>query len=62
VATRANGQPALGAYALDEAGSAYLPIALDVLTLEGDLIGDVTAFRSPSLFAHFGLPGQIPSG
>ena len=62
VATRANGQPALGAYALDGAGSTYLPIALDVLTLDGDLIADVTAYRSPSLFARFGLPDQIPRG
>jgi RNA polymerase sigma-70 factor, ECF subfamily len=60
VATRANGQPALGAYALDDAGRAYLPIALDVLTLRDDLIADVTAFRSPSVFARFGLPAQIP--
>jgi RNA polymerase sigma-70 factor, ECF subfamily len=59
VATRANGQPALGAYAIDREGRAYLPIALDVLTLEGDLITDVTAFRSPSVFARFGLPDQI---
>ena len=62
VATRANGQPALGAYALDDTGSAYLPIALDVLTLDGDLIADVTAFRSPSVFDRFGLPAEIPAG
>jgi RNA polymerase sigma-70 factor (ECF subfamily) len=60
VATHANGQPALGAYALDAAGLAYEPIALDVLTLRGDLIADVTAFRTPSVFARFGLPDQIP--
>jgi RNA polymerase sigma-70 factor, ECF subfamily len=60
VATRANGQPALGAYALDETGRTYVPIALDVLTLDGDLVADVTAFRSPSVFARFGLPDQIP--
>jgi RNA polymerase sigma-70 factor (ECF subfamily) len=59
IATRANGQPALGAYALDETGGAYLPIALDVLTLDEDLIADVTAFRSPSLFTRFGLPPNI---
>jgi RNA polymerase sigma-70 factor (ECF subfamily) len=62
VATRANGQPALGAYALDDAGRAYLPIALDVLTLRDDLIADVTAFRSPSVFARFGLPAEVLAG
>ncbi len=60
VATRANGQPALGAYALDAVGAAYLPIALDVLTLRDDLIVDVTAFRTPSVFDRFGLPDQLP--
>jgi RNA polymerase sigma-70 factor, ECF subfamily len=60
-ATRANGQPALGAYAIDEEGRAYVPIALDVLTLDGDLIADVTAFRSPALFARFGLPAELPT-
>ena len=59
LAARANGQPALGAYALEAAGLAYLPIALDVLTLRGDLIVDVTAFRTPSVFARFGLPAAV---
>jgi hypothetical protein len=31
-----------------------------VLTLDGDLIADVTAFRNPSIFTRFGLPDQIP--
>jgi RNA polymerase sigma-70 factor (ECF subfamily) len=44
VATHANGQPAVGAYTWDEAEGAYLPFALDVLTLEGDRIKQVTAF------------------
>jgi RNA polymerase sigma-70 factor, ECF subfamily len=61
VATSANSQPALGAYAIDEERRAYVPIALDVLTLEGDLIADVTAFRSPALFTRFGLPAELPT-
>lgn len=44
VATRANAQPAIGAYTWDEAEQAHLPFALDVLTLEGDRIKEVTAF------------------
>src|SRR5437763_8693772 len=43
-ATIANGQPAIGAYTWHEEEQAYLPFALDVLTLEGDRIKEVTAF------------------
>jgi RNA polymerase sigma-70 factor (ECF subfamily) len=42
--TRANGQPALAFYSWDEAGGAYLPFALNVLTLRDGLVSDVTAF------------------
>src|SRR3954453_204827 len=35
VATTANGQPAIGAYTWDDGEQAYLPFALDILTLEG---------------------------
>ena len=41
---RVNGQAASAAYSWVEAEQAYLPFALDVLTLEGDRIKDVTAF------------------
>jgi RNA polymerase sigma-70 factor, ECF subfamily len=42
--TTANGQPALGFYAWDPAEEAYLPFALNVLTLRGDKVKDVVAF------------------
>jgi len=57
---RANGQPALGAYMIDPGAGSYVPIALDVLTLRGDLIANVTAFRTPSAFPRFGLPDRLP--
>jgi RNA polymerase sigma-70 factor (ECF subfamily) len=60
VVTRANGQPALGTYVLDPATGAYRPIALDVLTLRGGLIVDVTAFRTTDVFPRFGLPEALP--
>jgi RNA polymerase sigma-70 factor (ECF subfamily) len=41
---RANGQPALAFYAWDPERETYLPFALNVLTLRGDRISDVTAF------------------
>jgi RNA polymerase sigma-70 factor (ECF subfamily) len=46
--TRANGQPALAFYAWDEDEQAYLPFALNVLTLRGSEIADVTAFVARS--------------
>jgi RNA polymerase sigma-70 factor (ECF subfamily) len=42
--TRANAQPALGFYAWDDARGAFLPFALNVLSLQDDLVSDVTAF------------------
>jgi RNA polymerase sigma-70 factor, ECF subfamily len=41
---RANGQPAIGFYAWDEEAQAYMPFALNVVTLRGREISDVTAF------------------
>ena len=41
----ASGQPAVAYYHWDDAEAAYLPFALNVLTLRGDgAIADVTAF------------------
>jgi RNA polymerase sigma-70 factor, ECF subfamily len=57
VPARANGQVALGVYLLK--GDAFAPLVLDVLTLRGELIADVTAFRTPAVFARFGLPERI---
>jgi RNA polymerase sigma-70 factor, ECF subfamily len=59
IATRANGQPALGTYAI-QADSTYSAIALDVLTLRDELISDIIAFRDTSSFARFELPERLP--
>jgi RNA polymerase sigma-70 factor (ECF subfamily) len=56
---RANGQIALAAYHLDEATGRFEPAALDVLTLEGSLIKEITAFITPEVFARFGLPAEL---
>ena len=37
----------------------YLPLALDVLTLRGNEIAAVTAFRTPAIFPRFGLPDRL---
>lgn len=44
VLVHANGQPALAFYAWDEGEQAYLPFALNVLTIRDRRISDVTAF------------------
>ena len=59
VPTWANAQPALGAYLLDPAAGGYVPIALDVLTLTGDRVAAVTAFRTPAILGRFGLPDLL---
>jgi RNA polymerase sigma-70 factor (ECF subfamily) len=48
VRTRANGQEALAFYSWDPEEESYLPFALNVLTLRGDRISDVTAFITRS--------------
>jgi RNA polymerase sigma-70 factor (ECF subfamily) len=48
VSTRANGQPALGFYAWNEQNEHYRPFALNVLTLRGAEVSDVTAFIARS--------------
>jgi RNA polymerase sigma-70 factor (ECF subfamily) len=49
VPTRANGQPALAFYAWDEDAGAHMPFALNVLTLRGDRVSNVTAFINRSI-------------
>jgi RNA polymerase sigma-70 factor (ECF subfamily) len=61
VPTRASGQLAVPVYQLDQAGGVFEPLALDVITLEGPRVAAVTAFRTPELFARFGLPESLPA-
>jgi len=58
--TRANAQPALAFYAWNEAAGAYLPFALNVLSLQAGAVSDVTAFivrsieaRDPEAYIRF---------
>jgi RNA polymerase sigma-70 factor (ECF subfamily) len=52
IPTRANGQLAVGCYMWD--GEKYAAAVLDVLTLRGEKIVDVTAFLAPWVFRRFG--------
>jgi RNA polymerase sigma-70 factor, ECF subfamily len=55
--TSANGQLALGTYELERSG-VYAAHGVSVLTLEGELIGEISHFRTPSLVERCGLPAQ----
>jgi RNA polymerase sigma-70 factor (ECF subfamily) len=67
VLTQANAQPALAFYSWDGPSGAYLPFALNVLTLRGNLISDVTAFivrvtDAPDGEAYLRFPEQPIDG
>jgi RNA polymerase sigma-70 factor (TIGR02960 family) len=59
VPTRANGQPAFGAYLRAPTGIRH-GVGLIVLTLTGDRIGAITRFDN-SVLPWFGLPRSLPS-
>jgi len=59
VATRANGQPAFGAYLRSPAGISH-GIGLYVITLAGDRICALSRFDN-SVLPSFGLPRSVPS-
>jgi RNA polymerase sigma-70 factor, ECF subfamily len=58
---RASGQPAFGTYSWDPERERYLPTVLQVLTLRGDRIEEITGFVTPEIFARFGLPDSLPA-
>jgi RNA polymerase sigma-70 factor, ECF subfamily len=59
--TSANGQLAIGCYAWDDERQHYSAAVLDVLTLRGARIAEVTAFIDPQLLPRFGLPHALPA-
>jgi RNA polymerase sigma-70 factor (ECF subfamily) len=59
VPTQANGQPAVAYYHLDAETGRYKPTAIDVITFEGALIKEITAFVSADVFERFGLPPEL---
>jgi RNA polymerase sigma-70 factor (TIGR02960 family) len=58
VPTRANGQPAFGAYLRDSASGLDRILGLLVITVDGDRISAITAFENA--IARFGLPRTLP--
>jgi RNA polymerase sigma-70 factor (ECF subfamily) len=59
VRTRANGQPAFGAYLRTPNGISH-GVGLYVLTLTGDRVSAMTRFDN-SVLPSFGLPRSLPS-
>jgi RNA polymerase sigma-70 factor (TIGR02960 family) len=60
VATRANGQPALGLYVRDPGGRLFHAMGLLILTLAGDEVCAITRFDN-SVLPRFGLPRKLPN-
>ncbi len=56
---RVNGQQAVAYYAEDAETGRRLPLAIDVFTLEGALIKEITAFVTPEIFPRLGLPPEL---
>jgi RNA polymerase sigma-70 factor (ECF subfamily) len=61
VPTRASGQLAFGTYSWDDERGAHLPTVLQVLTLDGARIAEITGFVTPAAFRGFGLPEALPA-
>ncbi|GAA3806265.1 sigma-70 family RNA polymerase sigma factor [Sphaerisporangium flaviroseum] len=59
VPTSANGQPAVGSYLWDDDAGAHLAWAINVLTLRGERIAEITTFIGLEHFTPFGLPASL---
>jgi RNA polymerase sigma-70 factor, ECF subfamily len=56
----ANGQPAMGCYLWNDKSGTHLAWSVDVLTLRGDRIAEITSFLGPENFELLGLPAALP--
>jgi RNA polymerase sigma-70 factor, ECF subfamily len=59
VVAHANLQPAAAHYLRPPGAAEFRPLALDVLTVEGGRIAEITSFVTPELFPAFGLPPAL---
>jgi RNA polymerase sigma-70 factor (ECF subfamily) len=58
--TRANGQAANAAYRWNPDEQRYVAEALEVLTVDGTHVKEMTAFMTPEIFPRFALPEWLP--
>jgi RNA polymerase sigma-70 factor (ECF subfamily) len=56
IITRANGMPAVACYLREPGGSAYRPMAVDVLEIENGVVTEITVFPLEPFLDEFGLP------
>ncbi|ADB51679.1 sigma-70 family RNA polymerase sigma factor [Conexibacter woesei] len=61
LSTRVNGQAAVACYAWSPERQRFAGTVVDVLTVRGDRIADVTAFIGPETFPRLGLPAELPA-
>jgi RNA polymerase sigma-70 factor (ECF subfamily) len=59
VPVRANGQLAFAHYTWDEANGTFKAHSVNVLTLRGAQVDEITAFLDPAAFPRFGLADEI---
>ena len=59
VPTSANGQPAVASYLRAPGDDVHRAWSIDVLTLRGDRVAELTAFIGPEHFEAFGLPTTL---
>jgi len=59
VPAHASGQLAFGFYRWDDAERGFLAHSVNVLTLDGAAIADLTAFLTPEIFGRFGLTPRL---
>lgn len=59
VPVRSNGQLAFGTYAWDQETGTFVASAIDVLTLLGATVDEITAFITPEIFPRFGLAKEL---
>jgi RNA polymerase sigma-70 factor, ECF subfamily len=59
VFVHANGQSAVAYYHLNDENGRYAAAAIDVITLDGEQITDITAFVSADAFSRFELPAEL---
>jgi RNA polymerase sigma-70 factor (ECF subfamily) len=61
IAVAANHQPAAAHFVLAPGASQYVPLAIDVLRIEGGLIAEISSFVYPELFPAFVPRDEFPA-
>jgi RNA polymerase sigma-70 factor (ECF subfamily) len=55
----ANGQPAAASYLRPDGTSTYRAWSINVFSLRGDRVEEITSFLDPTAFETFGLPASL---